>query len=63
MQAVPDTRSVYAERVAQGYFTDIQIDREAITRYGGASAADPADGLLIFGPVKRSSNSGSVSLA
>jgi Cu(I)/Ag(I) efflux system membrane protein CusA/SilA len=34
MQGVPDTRSVYAERVAQGYFTDIQIDREAIARYG-----------------------------
>jgi Cu(I)/Ag(I) efflux system membrane protein CusA/SilA len=31
---VADTRSVYAERVAQGYFTDIQIDREAIARYG-----------------------------
>jgi Cu(I)/Ag(I) efflux system membrane protein CusA/SilA len=34
MQGVADTRSVYAERVAQGYFTDIQIDREAIARYG-----------------------------
>ena len=28
------TRSVYAERVTQGYFTDIQIDRDAIARYG-----------------------------
>ncbi len=31
---VPGTRSVYAERVAQGYFTDIQIDRAAIAREG-----------------------------
>jgi Cu(I)/Ag(I) efflux system membrane protein CusA/SilA len=31
---VPGTRSVYAERVAQGYFTDIQIDRPAIARHG-----------------------------
>lgn len=31
---VPGTRSVYAERVAQGYFTDIQIDRGAIARHG-----------------------------
>jgi Cu(I)/Ag(I) efflux system membrane protein CusA/SilA len=34
LQAVPGTRSVYAERVAQGYFTDITIDRDAIARYG-----------------------------
>jgi Cu(I)/Ag(I) efflux system membrane protein CusA/SilA len=34
LQAVPGTRSVYAERVAQGYFTDIRIDRQAIARYG-----------------------------
>jgi copper/silver efflux system protein len=31
---VPGTRSVYAERVAGGYFADIRIDREAIARYG-----------------------------
>lgn len=31
---VPDTRSVYAERVTQGYFTDITIDRRAIARHG-----------------------------
>ena len=31
---VEGTRSVYAERVAQGYFTDILIDREAIARHG-----------------------------
>jgi Cu(I)/Ag(I) efflux system membrane protein CusA/SilA len=34
LQQVTDTRSVYAERVAQGYFTDIEIDRDAIGRYG-----------------------------
>ncbi|MGE4054630.1 MAG: efflux RND transporter permease subunit [Vicinamibacterales bacterium] len=34
LQGVDGTRSVYAERVAQGYFTDIRIDREAIARHG-----------------------------
>ena len=34
LQKSPGTRSVFAERVAQGYFTDIRIDREAIARYG-----------------------------
>src|SRR5712691_2655612 len=34
LQGIPGTRSVYAERVAQGYFTDIKIDREAIARHG-----------------------------
>ena len=34
LQGVPGTRSVYAERVNQGYFTDIRIDREAIARHG-----------------------------
>ncbi|HWP99481.1 MAG TPA: CusA/CzcA family heavy metal efflux RND transporter [Vicinamibacterales bacterium] len=34
LRDVPGTRSVYAERVAQGYFTDIRIDRAAIARYG-----------------------------
>ena len=34
LQRVPGTRSVYAERVTQGYFTDIRIDRQAIARYG-----------------------------
>jgi len=42
LQAVADTRSVYAERVAQGYFTDIRIDREAIARYG-LTAGDVQD--------------------
>jgi Cu(I)/Ag(I) efflux system membrane protein CusA/SilA len=34
LSGLPGTRSVYAERVAQGYFTDILIDREAIARHG-----------------------------
>ncbi|MBI2829404.1 MAG: efflux RND transporter permease subunit, partial [Acidobacteria bacterium] len=34
LQGVEGTRSVYAERVAQGYFTDIRIDRQAIARHG-----------------------------
>ncbi len=34
LHQIPGTRSVYAERVAQGYFTDIRIDRDAIARYG-----------------------------
>jgi Cu(I)/Ag(I) efflux system membrane protein CusA/SilA len=34
LQKVPGTRSVYAERVSQGYFTDIRIDRHAIARHG-----------------------------
>jgi len=34
LKEVPGTRSVYAERVAGGYFIDIDIRREAIARYG-----------------------------
>jgi Cu(I)/Ag(I) efflux system membrane protein CusA/SilA len=34
LQDVPGTRSVYAERVNQGYFTDIDVDRQAIARHG-----------------------------
>ncbi len=34
LQPMAGTRSVYAERVAQGYFADIQIDRDAIARHG-----------------------------
>ena len=34
VRGLPGTRSVYAERVAQGYFTDIRIDRDAIARHG-----------------------------
>ncbi|HEY1309234.1 MAG TPA: CusA/CzcA family heavy metal efflux RND transporter [Vicinamibacterales bacterium] len=42
LQKIPGTRSVYAERVAQGYFTDIQIDRDAIARHG-LTVADVQD--------------------
>jgi Cu(I)/Ag(I) efflux system membrane protein CusA/SilA len=38
LQPLDGTRSVYAERVTQGYFTDIQIDRAAIARHGLAIA-------------------------
>jgi Cu(I)/Ag(I) efflux system membrane protein CusA/SilA len=34
LRDLPGTRSVYAERINQGYFTDIRIDRAAIGRYG-----------------------------
>jgi copper/silver efflux system protein len=34
LSSVAGTRSVYAERVTQGYFTDVEIQREAIARYG-----------------------------
>src|SRR5262245_5797515 len=33
-QAVPGTRSVYAERVSGGYFLDFDIQRDEIARYG-----------------------------
>src|SRR5688572_7598103 len=38
LQGLEGTRSVYAERVTQGYFTDIQINRAAIARHGLAIA-------------------------
>jgi Cu(I)/Ag(I) efflux system membrane protein CusA/SilA len=34
LPTVPGTRSVYAERVTQGYFADIDVRRDAIARYG-----------------------------
>jgi Cu(I)/Ag(I) efflux system membrane protein CusA/SilA len=34
LKDVPGTRSVYAERVAGGFFIDIDIQRDAIARYG-----------------------------
>jgi Cu(I)/Ag(I) efflux system membrane protein CusA/SilA len=37
LRPLPGTRSVYAERVAQGYFTNIDIDRDAIARHGLAT--------------------------
>ena len=38
LQGLEGTRSVYAERVTQGYFADIAIDRAAIARHGLAIA-------------------------
>ena len=34
LQRVPGTRSVYAERVAGGYFLDFVLDRDHLARYG-----------------------------
>ncbi len=34
VQTVPDTRSVYAERVAGGYFLDFVLKRDQLARYG-----------------------------
>jgi Cu(I)/Ag(I) efflux system membrane protein CusA/SilA len=34
LQNVPGTRSVYAERVAGGYFVDFDLKREELARYG-----------------------------
>ena len=34
LKPVAGTRSVYAERVTQGYFADIRINRDAIARHG-----------------------------
>ncbi|HSB21325.1 MAG TPA: CusA/CzcA family heavy metal efflux RND transporter [Anaeromyxobacteraceae bacterium] len=34
LQKVPGTRSVYAERVAGGYFLDFDLEREQLARYG-----------------------------
>jgi len=39
LKDVPGTRSIYAERVAGGYFLDFNIKREALARYG-LSVAD-----------------------
>ena len=34
VKSIPGTRSVYAERVATGYFLDIEVKREEAARYG-----------------------------
>jgi Cu(I)/Ag(I) efflux system membrane protein CusA/SilA len=39
LRAVPGTRSVYAERVAGGYFLDFDLRREALARHGLTVAA------------------------
>ena len=39
LKDLPGTRSVFAERVAGGYFVDFTLDREALARYGLTVAA------------------------
>jgi Cu(I)/Ag(I) efflux system membrane protein CusA/SilA len=39
LRDLPGTRSIYAERVAGGYFIDFDLKREALARYGLAVAA------------------------
>ncbi|MBX7138914.1 MAG: efflux RND transporter permease subunit, partial [Oligoflexia bacterium] len=34
LKRLPETRSVYAERSADGYYLDFEFDREALARYG-----------------------------
>jgi len=31
---VPGTRNVFAERIGDGYFLDVNWDRQALARYG-----------------------------
>jgi Cu(I)/Ag(I) efflux system membrane protein CusA/SilA len=45
VRALPDTRSVYAERVAGGYFLDFELDRTALARYG--LSVDDANELVM----------------
>jgi Cu(I)/Ag(I) efflux system membrane protein CusA/SilA len=44
LASVPGTRSVFAERTAQGYFLDFEWDRNALARYG-LSVAEAQDVL------------------
>jgi Cu(I)/Ag(I) efflux system membrane protein CusA/SilA len=39
LREIPGTRSVYAERVAGGYFVDFDLKRDALARYGLSVAA------------------------
>jgi len=39
LRALPGTRSVYAERVAGGYFVDFDLNRDELARYGLTVAA------------------------
>jgi Cu(I)/Ag(I) efflux system membrane protein CusA/SilA len=45
MKGVPGTRSVYAERVAGGYFVDFDLKRDQLARYG-LSVADAQDVIM-----------------
>ncbi len=45
VRRVPDTRSVYAERVAGGYFLDFVLDRDRLARYG--LSVDDANAMVM----------------
>jgi copper/silver efflux system protein len=45
LQKLPDTRSVYAERVAAGYFIDFVLDRDKLARYG--LSVDDANAMVM----------------
>jgi len=45
LKGVPETRSVFAERVAGGYFVDFDLDRDALARYG-LSVAQAQDVIM-----------------
>jgi Cu(I)/Ag(I) efflux system membrane protein CusA/SilA len=45
LKGLPGTRSVFAERVAGGYFVDFDLDRDALARYG-LSVAQAQDVIM-----------------
>ena len=45
MKDIPGTRSVYAERVAGGYFVDFDLKRDQLARYG-LSVADAQNVIM-----------------
>lgn len=45
MAGIPETRSVYAERVAGGYFVDFELKRDRLARYG-LSVADAQEVIM-----------------
>jgi Cu(I)/Ag(I) efflux system membrane protein CusA/SilA len=45
LKKVPGTRSVFAERVAGGYFLDFELKRDALARYG--LTVDDANGAIM----------------
>jgi Cu(I)/Ag(I) efflux system membrane protein CusA/SilA len=45
LKGLPETRSVFAERVAGGYFVDFDLDRDALARYG-LSVAQAQDVIM-----------------
>ena len=51
LREVPGTRSVYAERVAGGYFVDFVLRRDALARYGPTGLDDEAATALVLDAV------------